>query len=298
MYNNTPKNNSIMKKSLLSILFGITLLLQLPACSSVLSSVTDSLANSLSNGVLNQNDPETVRLGAPAYLLLIDGIITDHPNNADILLAGSKLYASYTGAFVNDPARSRRMAQKAYDYALRATCLEIEELCNADKQTFDIFQKNLQKHSTDDEVAFLYALGGAWAGWIQTNSGDWNAIADIPKITTIMQQVITLADGFDNGGAHAYLGVLETLRPASLGGKPEEGRAHFEKAIELSHNKNLMFKVLFARHYARPLYNRNLHDALLKEVLQEPAEAPQLTLINTLAKQEAVKLLKSADEYF
>src|SRR5213075_2396873 len=33
---------------------------------------------------------------------------------------------------------------------------------------------------------------------------------------------------------HGYLGILDSLRPAALGGKPDEARAHFERAIELS----------------------------------------------------------------
>jgi hypothetical protein len=65
-----------------------------------MSSATAGLADSLSNAVLNQNDPETVRQGAPAYLLLIDGLIADNPNSVDLLLAGASLYSSYAGAFV------------------------------------------------------------------------------------------------------------------------------------------------------------------------------------------------------
>ena len=59
-----------------------------------------------------------------------------------------------------------------------------------------------------------------------------------------------------------------------------------------------MNKVLFARHYARLMYNRELHDRLLNEVIKAETEVPGLTLINTLAKQEAKELLQSAGEYF
>ena len=36
---------------------------------------THRMAHSVSQSILNQDDPETVRDGAPAYLLLIDGLI-------------------------------------------------------------------------------------------------------------------------------------------------------------------------------------------------------------------------------
>jgi hypothetical protein len=95
-----------------------------------------------------------------------------------------------------------------------------------------------------------------------------------------------------------YLGILATLRPAALGGQPEEGRRRFEQAIALSDGKSLMMQVQFARYYARLVFDRPLHDRLLKEVLAAEVEQPGLTLSNTLAQEQARKLLSDADNYF
>jgi hypothetical protein len=95
-----------------------------------------------------------------------------------------------------------------------------------------------------------------------------------------------------------YLGILDTLLPEALGGEPEAGRQWFEKGIALSGGKDLSIKVEYARGYARQLYDRELHDALLNEVLAAPVEQPNLTLFNILAREQAVALLASADEYF
>jgi hypothetical protein len=46
------------------------------------------------------------------------------------------------------------------------------------------------------------------------------------------------------------------------------------------------------------MFDRELHDRLLMEVLNSPVEAPGRTLFNVLAKQEAVELLESSQEYF
>ena len=259
--------------------------------------IAGNMAASLSTAILNQNDPETVRAGAPAFLILIDGMIADNPNDADILLAGSKLYGAYATIFVKDEQRAQRMANKAFKYAQRAVCEKNIPVCKSYAQSFDIFASSLQQIKADD-VGTLYSFGSAWAGILQVSSGDWKAIADLPKITALMERVVELQETYDDGGAHTYLGVLSSLRPPSLGGKPEVGRQHFEKAISLSKGKNLMNKVLFARHYARLIYNRELHDQLLKEVAAADAEVTGLTLINTLAQQQAKELLSSAEEYF
>jgi len=84
----------------------------------------------------------------------------------------------------------------------------------------------------------------------------------------------------------------------TAGGKPEEGREHFERAIEISTGKNLMIKVLMAENYARMVFNQELHDQLLQSVLSESAESPGLTLINNLAKQQASILLAESSDFF
>lgn len=274
-------------------------LLFLSACASV---VDGRMAENLSTAILNQDDPETVRMGAPAYLLMIDGMIQNNPHNADILLAGSKLYAAYATIFVEDKERAIRLANKAFNYARRALCVRNIPVCTSYDQPFDDFSSSLGQVGNSDEsgdtVAYLYGFGSAWAGLIQLSKGDWAALANLPRITLIMEHVIALQESYDNGGAHTYLGVLASLRPASMGGKPEKGRIHFEKSISLSKGKNLMSKVLFARHYARLVYNRELHDRLLREVISANVGEGGLTLINTLAKKEAKALLTSAEEYF
>ena len=54
---------------------------------------------------------------------------------------------------------------------------------------------------------------------------------------------------------------------ASLGGKPDEGKGYFDKALELSGGKNQMVRVLYAQFYARLVFDQALHDRLLNEVL-------------------------------
>jgi hypothetical protein len=83
-----------------------------------------------------------------------------------------------------------------------------------------------------------------------------------------------------------------------MGGEPEKGRAHFERAVALSNGRNLMAKVSFAKHYGRLVFDRELHDRLLQEVLAASPKAPGQTLLNVLAQQQARELLDSADHYF
>ena len=61
---------------------------------------------------------------------------------------------------------------------------------------------------------------------------------------------------------------------------------------------DLGIKVDYANYYARTLYDRELHDRLLNEVLAADPVQPGRTLFNTLAQRDARSLLDSADDYF
>jgi hypothetical protein len=276
---------------------GLGAILLLAGCASMMSSATSRMADNITLAILNQNDLETVRLGAPAYLLMLDGLIEGDAENADLLLAGAKLYSSYTSAFIEDEDRAKRLAGKSVDYARSALCIDVEHVC----QALAVKQKEFEEILADTklkDLPTLYGFATAWASWIQVNAADWEALAELPKLTVLFEQCLKLDETFDGGGSHLYLGVLATQLPPSLGGKPEKGRAHFERANEISEGKNLMINVLMAQHYARMVFDQELHDQLLQTVLTEPAEVPGLTLINTIAKLQASELLEESVDFF
>lgn len=279
--------------TLILLMSGLSLL----GCSYFLSSATSKMTDNLSAAVLDEDDPATVRDGAPAYLLALDGLIEGDPKSERLLLAGARLYGAYAGAFVDDPERARRLTSRARRYGERALCQRDRPLCEAASGSYDDFVSLLAKTGARD-VPVLYGLGSAWAGWVEANASDWNAIADLPKIQALMERIVALDDTYQEGGAHLYLGVLYSLRPASLGGKPELARWHFERAIEISGGRNLMAKVLFASRYARLVFDRPLFDRLLGEVIEADPHAHGFTLSNVLAQEKAAQLLADADDYF
>ena len=61
---------------------------------------------------------------------------------------------------------------------------------------------------------------------------------------------------------------------------------------------DLSAKVEFARRYARMMFDQELHDTLLTEVMEAPVEVPGRTLFNVLAKRDAAELLETSQEYF
>lgn len=280
-----------------AVVLAIALGLLSSGCSTIVSRASQQLANNLTVGILDQDDVTTARDGIPSWLLLVDGLIQGSPQDAGMLTAGARLYSAYSGGFIDDPVRAQRLSAHAFDYARRATCIELPAVCKQIDAPFEAFQAEVARTGRQD-VSLLYVLATAWAGRIQNNTSDWNSIADIPKVQALLERVVALDPTHARGEPYMYLGVLATLRPASLGGKPEEGKADFEKALALSDGKNQMVRVLYAQRYARLVFDKELHDKLLNEAIAADPHAPGLTLINVLAQQQARKLLESGKDYF
>ncbi|QTA80359.1 TRAP transporter T-component domain-containing protein [Desulfonema limicola] len=266
--------------------------------SGCVSAVTVNFARDLSYAVVNNNDLETVKTGAPAYLIMIDSFLYDDPKNESLLISAANLYTAYTDVYVEDKERASKMTDKAMSYALRAVCANRSDACLMRELDFESFTKIINKINDMDSIPSLYTLGAAWAAWIQAHQDDWNAVAEIARVEAIMAHIVKLQESYQDGGAHLYLGTLATLLPPALGGSPEKGRMHFERALEISGNKNLMAKVIYARQYARMIFDRDLHDRLLNDVLDANPEVEGYSLLNILAQKKAEILLKNADEFF
>ena len=255
------------------------------------------LGDNLPYGVLNNDDIELVGEGLPTYLLMVDGMIINWPESESLLQSGAGLYSAYAGIYVEDEERARALTNKAMGYALRAACARDKDWCDVRTIKIEHFDALLADTGKKD-VPMMYTLGTTWVSYIQQNSGDWNAVGELGRVDALMQRVVELDEGYEFGQAHMYLGALNSILPASLGGNPDKAKQHFDKAVELSAGRNLLAKTLCAERYARLTFDQELHDRLLKEVLAADPHEHGLTLQNRYAQRQAEALLADSAEYF
>jgi len=277
------------------LLVPITLVIALSSCATVVTSITAQLAENLSWSILNSNDVETVREAIPAYLIMIDSFLRGSPDDPALLMAASSLNGAF--AIFTDENRTRLLTTKSLEYAFKAACVSKRGMCGMQTVNFESLKTQIDQLGVKD-VPVAYTAAVAWTSWIQANSDDWNAIAQLSRVKYLMNRVIELDETWDNGGPHLYMGGLETVLPAAMGGNPELGRAHFERAIELGQGRFLMAKVVFAENYAKLVFDKTLHDQLLQDVIDADPVADGMTLINLVAQQRAKELLAESDDYF
>jgi hypothetical protein len=271
--------------------------MSLVACGQLVSNAKQEFAQDLSATIIEFDDPETIRRGVPAYLILVSSMIRGEPDNPELLESGAQLYSAYASVFSEDSRSRLALANRAYDYASRAICIREEKLCDVKTITYFEFEKRLQSVLKENAESLLIFVS-SWAVLIEANSSDWNAVAELPKVKAGIQRVLDIDEKVSNGNAHLYMAVMESLLPPSLGGKPEVAKYHFEKSIEISNDTNLMAKVLYAEKYARLVFDRELHDEQLRQVIDSKSGPESQRLMNTMARQRAVELLDAADDYF
>jgi len=286
-----------VKRDKLRLTITALVMLLLGACASVMQTATNDMAANLSAAIMNQDDPETVRDGAPAYLLLLDSFVTGSPHDARMLSAAAELYAAYGVIFVQEPERADRLTERALSYGEQALCASNDAACEIQALPFKEFEAVLAKLDKKDAPS-LFTYGLVSIAYIKVHSGDWGAMTRLPHVEAALDRVLVLDPGYKTVQVEHFLAVLNTIRPPALGGNFDAGKSHFERALALSGGKDLSIYVDYARYYARTLYDRELHDRLLNDVMAADPRQEGYTLFNTLAQREARQLLASADDYF
>lgn len=248
-------------------------------------------------GINQQTDLELVCDGSASYLLLLDSLLVGKPDNTTLLINSTKAYSAYVMAIpeCGRPERSAILSEKSREYGLRL--LRIKNGINR-ADSLDVMSEKLGSSGKGDVEALFWGAYG-WANWISYQQGSPAAVIDLPKIEMIMKKVVELDGTFYNGGAHLFLGIYYSLKPAIYGGDPDASRNHFEKALTISHRRFLPVQVAFANNYAKMVFDRELYEHLLKEVLTfDISTAPDMTLGNVVAQKQAKKLLEGIDDYF
>ena len=257
------------------------------------------LVEDVAKASAKQTDVSLITEGSPAYLMLLDGMVEAYPENRRLLFAASEAYRSYAAiqATRGNAEHASRLYIRGKDYALRAM-RHREQFRSVLSQPVDALAVYVSSFSKKD-VPVLFSFASCWAGWIGANPESVRAMADLPRVILLMERVIVLEETHDYGGAHLFMGIYKSAVPPAYGGKPEEARRHFERAIEIGGGDFLMAYVYYADHYARKTLKGDLFTDLLTKVIESPADRiPELTLINTIAQTRAEEMLSHAEEYF
>jgi hypothetical protein len=265
----------------------------LSACTGTLLSVIVSPAL---DGMQQQSDIELVCEGTPAYLLMVDSMIASNPQDDDTLLLGAKAYSGYIGVMQECGMSRDRIAAMAAKAHLYGTQLLGGMLPISPADTREELGKRLARLTKNDTPKLFWGVF-AWITWIEQQQGTPESLADLGKIEALLLKTIELDEKFQSGAAHFLLGAYYGSRPQMFGGKPELSKFHFERALVISKRKMLIYQTTCAQTLARLTVDKELHDSLLREVIDfDISLNPENMLANQIAQRKAKRLLQ--DNFF
>ena len=283
------------------IFFFLWLILLLPSCfpnKTLTVGAAATLLEQVAKSSYKQSDLRIIREGMPAYLMLMDGMIEALPDNERLLIAAAQGYSSFASVFVEDQDKeyAKLLFERGRQYALRS--LEIRGLKDPLQTPFDDFKEGLKGLGKKD-ASYIFWGATCWANWIRLNLDSMEALAELPRVEWMMKRVLEIDEGFYYGGPHLFMGIWFASKPKIAGGDLKKAQGHFLKALELGKGKFLMAYVYYATYYARQALDKDLFISTLQKVWETPADiSPELTLLNTVAKEKAKELLTHVEEYF
>jgi predicted anti-sigma-YlaC factor YlaD len=304
-----------MKLRLARLFAWLTLLalVMAPSSCSLRRFAANSVANTLASGpdvFSTDDDPDLVRDAVPFGLKTMESLLQIVPKNRNLLLAACRGFTQYAYAFVQSDAdavefsdhnhaselrdRARRLFVRARDYGLKSLELGYRGVT----QQLSLDPGSAVKRFRVKDVPNLYWTAAAWGSAISLGKDRPELVADLPAVRALFDRAVSLDEGFDGGALHEALIVLEALPPA-IGGNPQAARAHFERAIALSHGTNASPYLTYAQSVAVMNQNRaEFHGLLEKALAVDVDRDPPRRLANIVTQRRAKWLLEHEDDFF
>jgi len=224
------------------------------------------------------------KMGTPANLTLIDGLLAVRPLDENLLAAAIKgnagygfgveetLYLEDKLAEVENSVHKERALYyytKAFNYGLKyleANDLSLDELTKSLKTKQGIvglLDSQLSGDMTSLE-SMLY-MGQSLGSMVNLQRENIQMVSYLPLAKGIFDWVCDVKRDIAHGMCDIFYGSYEAGRPAMLGGNPEKGREIFEKFIK-ENPANWLARVSFLEHFAIPQYDEDIYLSQKKDL--------------------------------
>jgi hypothetical protein len=246
-----------------------------------------------------EGDLQLAQEALGSNLKLLEALVKGDPENTKLLLLTSQGYSAYALAFAEDDSveRARDFYLRGRDYGMRILDqnAKFREAMGKDLNSFRTALRAL----SDDDVPAVFWTAFGWGGYINITRTDVGAVADLPKVTAMMEFVRQRDSTYYFGGPYLFLGSIEGSLSKALGGRPEKSKEYFERGLGINGGKFLMTYVYYAKTYAVQRQDQELFESLLKKVDEASLDVlPAARLANAVAKKKARLLLSRVNELF
>jgi predicted anti-sigma-YlaC factor YlaD len=300
-----------LRRGLVLALLGV-LSLALSGCS-IQKFAVKKVADSLTRGPDvwgTDDDPELVRDALPFGLKTMESLLQALPKHEGLLLTLCQGFTQYSYAFVQSEGdllvnsdyakatalheRALKLYLRARGYGLRGLELRYPGIAKQLQLEPEKAAARIQKR----DLPRLYWTAASWGAAIALGKDQPDLLADLPAIRALMEHGLALDEAFNGGAFHEALILLDAL-PEAMGGSEQRARAHFARAVELSHDSRPGPYVTLAITISVLKQDRAEFETLLNKALTfDPDRDPASRLQTIVQQREARDLLAREDEFF
>jgi hypothetical protein len=270
-------------------------------------STTSDLLYSISNEVEANPSYEVFRLGGPANLQLLEGLLFESPQNKDLLLALTKGYGGYAFAvnetemlneewsgaseYKKELARTQALLNysRSLDFGiryLRTEKIEFNELLtqmNDLEAVTLLFNKHLAADKKNLELVLFTAQ--SFMALINLQRDNLSLVAQLPLAKTMFDWVCAKNLNINFGTCAILEGALEASRPKMLGGNPLKGKEIFLRGIE-NNPHNWLIRSTYIQYYLIPQNDKEGFDLQIKYLKEKQEEFNALYIYSADLKKD------------
>ena len=259
------------------------------------------------------DDPELIRAAVPFSLKLVESLLAESPRHQGLLLAAARGFTEYAYAFVQEDAdeledtnkvtatamraRAARLYLRARNYGLRG--LEVKHPGFGDR--LKAKPKEAVKELKKSEAPLMYWTALSWGAALSA-SHDFAMLPEIPRFEALIDRVMELDEGYDEGTAHTFLITYEMARLSGKGdltARAERAKEHFDRAIALGGGHQAGPLVAYAENVLVPQKNKVEFQNMLRQALRVDLNAsPENRQLNLAVQRRARWLLSRTDRLF
>ncbi len=235
----------------------------------VVGSSSDLIYNS-GNSLLSESNFEIFKNGVPANLILMEGLLSQSPQNLNLLAGLNKGYAGYAFA-VNETLLAeeewseaktedgRKQALLNYTRALnfgvkylKEHGIEFKDIIsrmNEPQGIHLILDKKLSNDKRDLEIVLFTAQ--SLGSLINLQKDNMGFVSQLSAVKGMFDWVCQKDPAINYGTCDVFYGAYEAGRPQMLGGNPKKGKEIFLKAIS-KHPHNWLLRTSYLQFYLIP----------------------------------------------
>lgn len=233
-------------------------------------SSSSNLLYSASNQAEAESNYEIFKDGLPANLMLMEGLLSESPENRDLLVTLTKGYAGLAFAVNETDMLNQEWSEaktetgkaqalfnytRAFNFGLRYLStrkIQFNDLLarlNEPVEIAKLLDQQLSGSKKDLELVLFSAQ--SFAALINLQKDNISLVAQLPLAKAMFDWVCSKDPQINYGTCDIFYGAFEAGRPKMLGGNPEKGKEIFLRAIK-NHPDNWLIRTSYMQYYLIP----------------------------------------------